>query len=241
MNFYRHYIGDFQRDTGHLSLAERGAYRALMDYYYATERAIPNDLDALCRVAGAVNPQERKAVKGAMGMFEVRDGLLWHKRIEAELEKAGERSDTNREIALAREARKRAEKEAQKGSREEHEQSTNRGQDVQRIEHEESTKPLTSKKPIPFPNGNGASPGSEDPVKQLFDTGVSILSAGGVEPKHARSLVAKLRQTVGDVEAFSVLASARDKTSPAEWVGAAISQREKAARIDKNGQFQAVV
>ena len=144
MNFYRHYIGDFQRDTGHLSLSERGAYRALMDHYYATEKALPNDVDALCRVAGAVNAIERKAVKAAMGMFEVRGGMLWHKRIEAELEKASERADTNREIALAREARKRAEKE----TRTEHEQSTNRAPDVQpdvaRIDHALSTKPLTS-------------------------------------------------------------------------------------------------
>jgi uncharacterized protein YdaU (DUF1376 family) len=145
VNFYRHYIGDFQRDTGHLSLSERGAYRALMDYYYATEKALPNDLDALCRVAGAVNALERKAVKSAMAMFEFRDGMLWHKRIEAELEKAGERADTNREIALAREARKRAEK----GARTEHEQSTIRAPDVvpdaPRIDHALSTKPLTSK------------------------------------------------------------------------------------------------
>lgn len=138
MNFYRHYIGDFQRDTGHLSLSERGAYRALMDHYYATETALPNDLDALCRVAGAVNTPERKAVSAAMRMFEVRDGALWHKRIEAELEKAGERSDTNRVIALAREERKRVERVA----RTEHEQSTIRAPDVPRTEHALSTKPV---------------------------------------------------------------------------------------------------
>lgn len=143
MNFYRHYIGDFQRDTGHLSLAARGAYRALMDHYYATEKALPNDLDALCRMAGAVNAQERKAVQAAVGMFEVRSGALWHKRIEAELEKAGERSDTNREIALARESRKRAAKEAQKEHEAPHEESTNRAPDVPRTDHTLSTKPVT--------------------------------------------------------------------------------------------------
>lgn len=144
MIFYRHYIGDFQRDTAHLSLTERGAYRAMMDYYYASEKPLPNCLDAICRIAGAVNAIERKAVKVAISMFEVRGGALWHKRIEAELEKAGERSDTNREIAVAREARKRADRE----SRTEHEQSTNRAPYVPRIvtrtEHEQSTKSVTS-------------------------------------------------------------------------------------------------
>lgn len=139
MNFYKHYIGDFQRDTGHLSLTERGAYLALMHHYYATEQALPVDHAALCRIAGAFSKPERDAVKAVMRFFEVRDGQLWHKRIEAELEKQEGRADTNRRIALAREERKRAEKEP----RSDHEQSTNRAPNVQRSvapdEHEQST------------------------------------------------------------------------------------------------------
>ena len=34
--WYSFYPGDYGRDTGHLSLIEHGAYRTLMDHYYAT-------------------------------------------------------------------------------------------------------------------------------------------------------------------------------------------------------------
>lgn len=135
MNFYKHYIGDFQRDTNHLSLTERGAYLALMHHYYATETPLPVELDQLCRIAGAITSAERKSVKVAMGFFDPTDSGLTHDRIEAELEKAGQRSNTNREIALAREANRRAEREAL----EQHETCTKRAPDVPRTDHEQST------------------------------------------------------------------------------------------------------
>lgn len=135
MNFYKHYIGDFQRDTGHLSLTERGAYLALIHHYYATEKPLPNNLDALCRIAGAVSAIERKAVKVAIDFFEVVDSGLMHSRIEAEIHKAGEQSNTNRNIALAREEKRRTEKLA----KQQHENSTNRAESVPRNEHENST------------------------------------------------------------------------------------------------------
>jgi len=143
VNFYKHYIGDFQRDTGHLSLTERGAYLCLMHHYYATEKPLPNDHQALCRVAGAITKSERDAVRAAMRFFDAVDSGLMHSRIEAELHKAGDVSSTNRDIALAREAKRRAEKSA----RTEHEACTKRALDVPRTEHEQSTNqtPDTSK------------------------------------------------------------------------------------------------
>jgi uncharacterized protein YdaU (DUF1376 family) len=139
VNFYKHYIGDFQRDTGHLSLTERGAYLALIHHYYATETPLPKSQDALFRIAGAVTKVERDAVKNVLSFFEPMESGLVHSRIEAELQKAGEISSTNRNIALAREANRRAKKEAQNVPNTEHEQSTIRAQNVQRTEHEQST------------------------------------------------------------------------------------------------------
>lgn len=135
MIFYKHYIGDFQRDTGHLSLTQRGAYLALIHHYYATEKPLPNDVQALCRIAGATTSAERTAVKSVMCFFESVESGLMHSRIEAEIQKSGDISNTNRVIALAREAKRRAEKDA----RNEHEHSTNRAKSVSRNEHEHST------------------------------------------------------------------------------------------------------
>jgi uncharacterized protein YdaU (DUF1376 family) len=156
MNFYKHYLGDFQRDTGHLSLTERGAYLALIHHYYATETPLPNDHAALCRIAGAFTKAERDAVKSILSFFEIRDGVLWHQRIEAELEKQVGRCDKNRAIALAREDRKRAEKEAQI----DHENSTNRAQNVQqnvsRTFHQNNTIPEPEPEPV-IPKDKGSS------------------------------------------------------------------------------------
>lgn len=127
MNFYKHYIGDFQRDTGHLSLTERGAYLALMHHYYATELPLPKEHSALCRIAGAFTKAEQDAVKAVMRFFIEVDSGLMHPRIEAELEKAGKRADTNRRIALEREEKRR----------------------VSRTEHESCSKRDTDGEPIP--------------------------------------------------------------------------------------------
>ena len=39
----RHHLGDYAKDTAHLSMLETGAYRLLLDRYYGTEQGIPAD------------------------------------------------------------------------------------------------------------------------------------------------------------------------------------------------------
>jgi uncharacterized protein YdaU (DUF1376 family) len=164
VNFYKHYIGDFQRDTGHLSLTERGAYLCLMHHYYATEKPLPNDHAALCRIAGALEKAERDAVRAVMAFFTPVDSGLMHSRIEAELQRAGDVANTNREIALAREAKRRAERE----ERSEHEQSTKRAQSVPRSDHEQSTnqtpdtKKTVSKPSASHPPAGGLAAGFDE-------------------------------------------------------------------------------
>jgi len=134
MIWYKHYIGDFQRDTSHLTMTERGAYLALIQHYYANEECLPSDHSMLCRIAGAMTKIEKDAVMVAMGFFEHKPEGLWHKRIEAELEKTDGKRDTNKKIALEREARKRAERLAAQQT-----DSTNRARNVDETLHETST------------------------------------------------------------------------------------------------------
>lgn len=69
MNYYERWVGDFQRDTGHLSCTEVGVYDRLLDHYYATETLLPVEYDALNRIARAMNKIERDAVKVVADRF----------------------------------------------------------------------------------------------------------------------------------------------------------------------------
>lgn len=88
MNYYPHHIGDYLRDTVHLTLVEHGAYRRMLDLYYASEKALPLDLDWLCRLVRADETQERDAVHFVLTHYFVKKADGWHnKRADNELGK----------------------------------------------------------------------------------------------------------------------------------------------------------
>jgi uncharacterized protein YdaU (DUF1376 family) len=67
MNYYKRHLGDYAKDTRHLSLMEHGAFCLLLDYYYATERPIPDDRCE--RIANAYADAERAAVRSVLKEF----------------------------------------------------------------------------------------------------------------------------------------------------------------------------
>ena len=69
MNFYKHFIGDYQRDTGDLTLVEHGAFRTMLDHFYGTGRPLPKDRKALCRLLRAETEAERKAIESVVLRF----------------------------------------------------------------------------------------------------------------------------------------------------------------------------
>lgn len=73
-----------------------------------------------------------------------------------------------------------------------------------------------SKPPSSEPNGSGGA--AADPVKELFDLGVSILTATGQTEKQARSLIGKWRKAKGDGEVLTGLIDSRGKSNPVEWL-----------------------
>jgi len=89
--WYSFYPADYGRDTGHLTLVEHGAYRVLMDHYYAHEAPLPANVARLFRLCRAKSEDEKKAVRFVLKEFFAKeaDGYR-HKRIEAEIAKAGE-------------------------------------------------------------------------------------------------------------------------------------------------------
>lgn len=87
MNYYERHLGDYARDTAHLTMMEHGAYGLLLDRYYATERGIP--ADQAHRVARARTREERAAVDAVLQEFFVLDGDTWtHSRVQWEIGKA---------------------------------------------------------------------------------------------------------------------------------------------------------
>lgn len=119
MNFFKLYIGDYQRDTAHLSVTEHGAYLLMLQHYYATEKPLPSG-KALHRMLRAQDKAEREAIDAVVALFwtQTPEGLV-NERADAEIAKAATQADTNRRIAVQREERRKA-------ARNTHEPSTNR-------------------------------------------------------------------------------------------------------------------
>ena len=84
MNYYERHIGDYLKDTAHLSLLEHGVYTRLMDVYYTREGAIP--VADVARLVGARSKDERAALAVVLDeFFEAVDGMLKQGRCEAEI------------------------------------------------------------------------------------------------------------------------------------------------------------
>lgn len=104
MKWYKRYPADFVVKTLHLSLAERGAYSALLDRYYAEGEPLPADVDELVRIVNARGVAERRAVERvAAEFFPVNgDGTRHNKRADEEIDKAAAVSQKRSEAAKVR-------------------------------------------------------------------------------------------------------------------------------------------
>lgn len=95
MNHYPHHLGDYAKKTLGFTQGEHGAYRLLLDAYYATEKALP--AEEVYTIAKATNAAERKNTDKALKKFDLRDGHYYHERAEAELAAYRVRAETARE------------------------------------------------------------------------------------------------------------------------------------------------
>lgn len=87
MNYYERHLGDYSKDTAHLTMIEHGAYGLLLDRYYGTEAGIP--ADQVHRIARARTKEEKAAVDVVLAeFFQLVDGLWINKRAEEEIAKA---------------------------------------------------------------------------------------------------------------------------------------------------------
>jgi len=90
--YYQHHIGDYRRDTGHLTLLEHGIYRQLLDLYYITEK--PLDKEVAKRLIGVRNTNELQTYYGVLTeFFQEIDGKYVHKRCDYEISRFKDKSD----------------------------------------------------------------------------------------------------------------------------------------------------
>ena len=92
MNYYKRHLGDYARDTGHLSALEHGIYTLLLDWYYTNERPIPQE--KAFRIARG-NHEETQTVLSEF--FELTPDGWKHARADREIAEYKEKAERNRE------------------------------------------------------------------------------------------------------------------------------------------------
>lgn len=71
MHYYTFNIGDYRKDTGHLSTLEHGIYRQLLDWYYLDERPIPKETQTVIRRLRLGSESDIAALKSVLSDFFV--------------------------------------------------------------------------------------------------------------------------------------------------------------------------
>ena len=91
MHYYQFNIGDYARDTGHLTVVEHGIYRLLLDWCYLNEKPITTE--QAVRI-GRGFPTETQSVLSEF-FSETTDGWI-HKRVQLEVQSYHRKSETNK-------------------------------------------------------------------------------------------------------------------------------------------------
>ena len=111
MLFYTRHLGDYARDTGHLTLIEQGAYTLLLDRFYATEKPF-TEREAL-QICRPRNKVERQAVHRILEDFFIKTSSGYvNKRALREIEKMHDKRLKAKESAEIRWMRTHSERNA---------------------------------------------------------------------------------------------------------------------------------
>lgn len=226
MNFFKLYIGDYQRDTGTLSIAEHGAYFLMLQHYYATEAELPKGRE-LYRLLRCESKVDRDAVDVVLAKFwcETETGYTNDRAIK-EIRKADHQRTVNQEIG------KRGGRPKQTGHITE---SVSRKQTESKTESvsESDSKPEPNRNPNQTPDtrqrhseaiASGGKPPTMTADEIIFGYGVPLLTNAGIAEKQARSFLGGLRKEHGDGVVIDKLRDCMRARplQPLEWLAAAL-------------------
>jgi uncharacterized protein YdaU (DUF1376 family) len=86
MHYYSFNIGDYRKDTIHLSRLEHGIYRDLIDWYYLEETPIPKETQSVIRRLRLASEEEKTALENVLSdFFMPSDVGFRHLRIDADI------------------------------------------------------------------------------------------------------------------------------------------------------------
>ena len=223
------WIADYLADTTHLTCEQHGAYFLLLMTYWRRGGHMPADNACLASIT-KLSPQKWRTMRVVMEKFFREDGGQWkNKRADAEILKA---SKLQKDKAAA--GKKGAEKRWSGHSSAIDQPSENIEKTIaensptpsptERKKDSEvrTSEPVGSSAPVielfaPKVEQEPIKPPPPPPVllpfdfkKQVFASGVPLLVTNdGMDPKHARSMIASWRNQYGDAEVMNALASAQ--------------------------------
>ena len=158
MNHYRHHIGDYRKDTSHLSLLEHGIYRQALDLYYLEESPLPADMQRLMRLLCVRNADEERALCAVLeDFFSLTNEGYVHARCERELEAIYAKSEKARESAGKRWGREKQTVSSKKKASD---------ANAMRTHSERNAKAMLPSNPVPsnpVPKGKDLLDGSDEP------------------------------------------------------------------------------
>ena len=98
MHYYPKNIGDYRRDTMHLSLLEHGVYMTLIDHYILNEEPFSDNIEDILWLVGARTEEEKNAVSLILNkFFKKNDDGYYHKRCDEEIQRYKKNAEVARE------------------------------------------------------------------------------------------------------------------------------------------------
>jgi uncharacterized protein YdaU (DUF1376 family) len=209
MNYYERHIGDYLKDTAHLSLLEHGVYGRLLDVYYTREVAIP--VDQVERLIGARAKDERAALAAVLDeFFTTADGMLTHSRCEREIERFKDKQAKAKRSAEARWSASKPQSEGNANASPDAMRTHSEGNALQTPDtrHQITEIPSEAKASAPAPPPPGPDPSPKDVVYAL---GLPMLLAAAVPEERGRSFLGLLlRCNAAEAVAEAVQRCARE-------------------------------
>lgn len=97
MHYYTFNVGDYRKDTGHLTTLEHGIYRQLLDWYYLDETPIPKETQTVIRRLRLGSDSDIQSLKNVLNDFFVLQDDGYHQgHCDVVIAKYHENADKNK-------------------------------------------------------------------------------------------------------------------------------------------------